>query len=647
MEKFSTNSTNDIKFRKSSSVSKGRLLILATLLIVLCIAALGIGLGIVLTRKIDDSVTKNVGEDGTESGQGVTQPGLGGTTSPPYRTTAPPYRTSDSLEGRYRFAAVASDASQTCPKIGTDILARKGGSAIDAAIASLLCQCVQNAHSCGIGGGHFMTVYNRQNRTSYTIMAREMAPGSASEEMYVPDNASSVEGGLAVGIPGEIKGLHLAWTIGGTLPWEELFKPTIDLLLKGWPVTEPLASAIQTTSRRGFFDRNQNLRDLFYNPITNDFYKEGEIIKMPKLAQTFQRIAYEGPDAFYNGSLTDDIVSDIQEAVGGIITKEDLNRYVAVRKDPLMIQLKDESKVYSPPPPSSGAVYEMILNIVDEYGFSSDSVSSQTKSITTWHRIVEAMKFAYAKRSSLGDGDAEDNDFKMKLDQIITNMTSEDFAQYVISQIDDQRTFGTMYYGPTFYDQTGTGTAHLSVLAANGDAVSVTSTINLYFGSKVVGPRTGIIFNNEMDDFSTPNTKNSFGVPASAANFIKPYKRPLSSMCPSIVVSKDGHVKLVVGASGGTKITTSTALITIETLWFGWGIKRAIDSSRIHHQLLPPYITIENGFDQGIIDGLDNIGHNISMASSAGSVVQGILQLTEGSITANSDFRKNGHTDGY
>ncbi|XP_021342930.1 gamma-glutamyltranspeptidase 1-like [Mizuhopecten yessoensis] len=616
--------------------SVGRYLLFATIFICIAIAGVGVGLGVYI-----HSVSEKLSPDC--SGSSLT--GQTATTTVPQTSTVPTSSNvfvSSSKEGFYRYGAVASDAG-ICSTVGTDIMARQSGSAVDAAIAALLCQCVQNLHSCGIGGGHFMTVYNRENNTAYTIIAREMAPSAANENMYV-GNQSSTEGGMTVGIPGEIKGMYTAWKLGGKLPWKTLFQPTIRLLRDGMPVNSALALAIQRNGR--FYPRQENLRQLLTNPTTGFFFKEGEIMKLPTLAATFTTIADEGPDAFYNGSLSQNIVKDIQDA-GGIITEKDLLDFTAVVKEPLVIRLTDNSSVYSPPPPSSGAVYEMILNIVDEFGMSNDSISTPQKEILAWHRIIEAFKFSYAKRSSLGDGDGEDDAFRTELNVLLKNMTSKSFAAYVRSQIDDDRTHNTMYYGPTFYDVTKTSTAHLSVLAPNGDAVSVTSTINLHFGSKVVGSRTGIIFNNEMDDFSTPNTTNSFGVPASEANFIKPLKRPLSSMCPSIITDSNGVVRLVVGASGGTKITTSTAMVTIETLMFGLDIKQAIDHRRIHHQLLPKELAVEKGFPEDILDGLRSIGHNITLTDTAGSVVQGILQRHEGDITANCDFRKSGYPDGY
>ncbi|XP_076080122.1 glutathione hydrolase 1 proenzyme-like [Mytilus galloprovincialis] len=546
---------------------------------------------------------------------------------------------SDSIEGQYRSAAVASDAGAPCARIGTHIMKSRHGSAVDAAIATLLCQCVSNLQSCGIGGGFFMTVFNKKNKSAYTIIARETAPDGANATMF--DGRSSTEGGLAVGVPGEIRGYWLAHQIGGRLPWKELFQPSIKLCREGVVVGNPTAFAIsrQTENIKKF----QGLKNLVVNPDTGRLYEAGDILKRPKLARTLETIANKGVDAFYNGELSKDIAADIRDA-GGIITENDLAGYTALVKNPLVVKLNSERTVFSPPPPSSGAIVQFILNILDGYNLNDKSLSCQQKEIVTWHRFIEAFKFGFAKRTGLGDGDGENEAFREKLNEFLCTLTSKEFADQIRSQISDSQTFGTDYYGPTFFNRlNSSGTSHLSVLAPNGDAVSVTSTINFFFGSKVVGSRTGIIFNNQMDDFSTPNAN----VPESPANFIKPGKRPLSSMSPTIIVGPDGVVNLVVGASGGTKIITSTVLVTVLTQWLGLSIKEAIDNRRLHHRLLPPLVDVERGFPQFILDGLVSRGHNITVQGSAGSVVQGILQRREGWVTANSDFRKEGLSDGF
>lgn len=545
---------------------------------------------------------------------------------------------SSSKLGKYRFAAVAADAGP-CSEVGTKILARCG-SAVDAAIATLLCVGVENTQSMGVGGGHFMTIYNRANKTATTIIAREMAPGAANETMFTtnPNKDASTFGGLAIGVPGEIMGYWEAHQRFGKLPWKELFQPTIKMCRNGFKIGSALAKAI--TGSQDVIRKMEGLSEIFIRD--GKLLKEGDVMYRTKLANTLERIANKGVSEFYNSSLSADIAKEVQDN-GGIITKTDLSNYRVDIKEPLTVTLDEgERTVYSVRPPASGAVLEFILNIIDGYGFEKEDLSSEASRVLTYHRIIEAFKFAYAKRTELGD----ENFLNGTLQTLLKNMTSNHFAEYIRGRITDNMTHKTAYYDPSFYNTETYGTSHLSVLAANGDAVSVTSTINTYFGSKVRGQNTGIIYNNEMDDFSSPNITNYFGLPPSPANFIKPGKRPLSSMCPAIIVNKDGDVELVIGASGGTKITTAVALVTMQTLWFGKNIKESIDSRRPHHQLIPPTIQYEKGFPWLIRYGLKKKGHNLTERAVGGSTVQGIHRVGD-YIYANSDFRKGGWPDGY
>uniref|UniRef100_A0A0B7AUX9 Gamma-glutamyltransferase n=1 Tax=Arion vulgaris TaxID=1028688 RepID=A0A0B7AUX9_9EUPU len=359
----------------------------------------------------------------------------------------------------------------------------------------------------------------------------------------------------------------------------------------------------------------------------------------PQLAVTYKIISEEGAHAFYNGSLTGSILEDLKD-IGSIITRTDLLNYVALEKNPLEVILNGGIKMVSPPPPGSGAVLSFILNILDGYNFTDNNLATDSSSTLTYHRMIEAFKFAYAKRTNLGDEDF------VNVTELVQNLTSKAYADSIRKLITDNETHSYEYYGPTFYDQETTGTSHMSVLDHHGNAVSVTSTINGRFGSYRRGTRTGIIFNNEMDDFSSPNITNEYGIPPSPANFIIPGKRPLSSMCPAVFINLDGSANLVLGAAGGSKITTSTAWVAAHVLWLGLSIEKAIEIPRLHHQLLPPWISFETGFKESLIQALRQLGHNATEFIPGQSVVQGI-DVRDGFIYAVSDYRKGGTPNGY
>ncbi|XP_053542829.1 glutathione hydrolase 1 proenzyme isoform X2 [Ictalurus punctatus] len=486
-------------------------------------------------------------------------------------------------EKTYAHAAVAADAGP-CSEVGRDIL-KKGGSAVDAAIAALLCVGLMNAHSMGIGGGLFLTIYNAHTRQVETINSRERAPFNSSRDMFGNSTDLSRKGGLSIAVPGEIRGYELAHQRHGKLAWKELFTPSIELAKNGFPVGKALAGAIN--SSRNAILTDEALCSVFCK--NGDILKENDTITFLKLADTYQQIAEKGADAFYNGTIAENLIRDIRNA---------------------------------------------------GYNFTADSVSSTQKKILTYHRIVEAFKFAYAKRSVLGDPKF------LNITDFIQNITSKSFADSIRQKITDNTTHNESYYEPEYFLPENHGTSHISVVDADGSAVAATSTINHYFGSKVMSSSTGVLLNNQMDDFSSPLIINGYGVPPSPNNFILPQKRPMSSMCPAILFDKNNNVKLVVGGSGGTKITTSVSEVILNSLFFNYDLKKAISDPRVHHQLSPNFTLFESDFDVAVIDGLIKKNHLTEMLTTTGAVVQAILR-EENRLYAESDPRKGGYAAGY
>lgn len=479
-----------------------------------------------------------------------------------------------------------------------------------------------------------MVIYLKSKGIAYAIDARETAPLSANRNMF-NSSKDSLSGGLATAIPGEISGFWMAHRLAGRLPWKKLFEPVIEMCANGFQVSNTLANAIKTNQKA--IKENKGLAKIFVNPETNDTYKLNDLIRMPQLARTFKIISEQSPNSFYNGSLTKLMVKEINQN-GGNVTLEDFQSYRAILKEPLLVNLNDNFQILTQPLPSSGILVSSILKIMNAFNMTNTPEFDQP---LFYHRLVETFKHAFSHRNHFGD----DNFLNQtEVQRLMDNLVDDQYLEAIRAKINDTRTFNQSYYGFSS-GVNDHGTAHISVLDEDGDAVSLTSSINTYFGAKYAGLKTGIIYNNQMDDFSTPNLVNYYGLKPSEANYIEPGKRPLSSMSPVIIIDEKADVRLVIGASGGTKIITSIAQVVYKNLWVGKNIKESIDDPRIHHQLDPNFIEVEEEFSEEITNYLQNIGHKLKCFSTGGSIVQAVFR-NDSIILANSDFRKGGQPDG-
>lgn len=521
-----------------------------------------------------------------------------------------------------------------CAEIGKTIF-EKGGNVADVAIAAALCEGVVNPQSMGLGGGFLLTIYTKATGEVWSLNSREVAPAAATTDMYHSNDTLAKIGGLAVAVPSELVGYwYLYERFGGNLAWKDLIQPTIDLCYNGIYVNGYLANILQ--NNEDVLRNDEVLSAAFIDPSTDKPYVEGQYVKRSTLAKTLEVIAEEGGYALHNGSLTEGFVQDIRDN-GGIITADELRNYRPKWQQPVNVTLSGGESIYSAPLPGSGPIVAFILNLLDSFVDTSDP-----NSVTTYQRIVEAFKFAYGSRTQLGDPDF------IEISELVANLTSGTYAEYIRQFIfDNQTSQDPLYYGANMTLAEDYGTAHISILAPNGDAVAITSTINYVFGAKFASTSTGIILNNEMDDFSSPNITSGYAMSPSPANYIVGGKQPLSSMCPTIILDENGDVIMVTGAAGGTKITTTVSLLIMKHLWFGVDLQSTMDDKRLHHQLFPMSITFEGPYateDLHIVEGLSNIGHNYTIQTTDGFAAATSISRNRATdqVTGVSDKRRPG-----
>lgn len=543
-----------------------------------------------------------------------------------------------------RKAGVATE-NEVCSRIGMDMLLEKG-TAVDAAVASTLCVGVLNMFSSGIGGGGFMIVrdptpcFGKKGKTHdcverTTIDFRETAPAAANKTMYMGRVPRAQFGGLAIGVPGELRGLQEAHKRYGRLPWKRLVQPSIELA-KSATVSKELAR------RLGYFGRfmldDPVWRAIFVDEETGELKKEGDTFHRTAYAHTLQTIADHGPDAFYTGAIAESLVRTTQEN-GGILTLQDLADYEVVVRPALEGSWMGK-KVYTTHAPTSGPILLSVLNMLS---LLPDFTSTPEVTSLNMHRFVETLKFGFGQRTELADPAFMGDEERHRMAEIPTL----EEAERLVPNITDDRTHPLEYYHPKFDIINDHGTMHLSILDADGMAIALTSTVNLIFGSRVMDPQTGVILNDEMDDTSTPGVPNAFGLAPSPYNYPEPHKRPLSSTCPTIVENARGDVDLVLGGSGGSRIFSSVLQTMFNFYLWGLDLSQAIEAPRVHHQLLPTQLSVETGYSNKTLAGLLGRGHEVSWLDIDLGVaeVQAVAVGGEGRwrrVWASSDSRKGG-----
>ncbi|KAM4527562.1 glutathione hydrolase 5 proenzyme [Odontesthes bonariensis] len=521
--------------------------------------------------------------------------------------------------GSFRHAAVAAD-SKLCSEIGKNML-QQGGSAVDGAIAALLCTSVVNPQSMGIGGGSILAVRKEKgNVTIYNF--RETVPRSFKANLLndCPTPFRLSTGSQWIGVPGELRGYEAIHKQYGRLPWEKLFEPTIKLAREGIPMPDYLATFLSSPFVKVHVEKS-SLCKVFCNKNKTVLGK-GDMLKLPKLAETMEFIARHGADGFYSGKIGQDLIQDIKDA-GGTLTLEDLKSFKVQVDNALTVSLGD-TRMHFPPPPAGGALLAFILSIMKGFPLSSNSLSGDKK-IEMYHHYIEAAKFANGQKRSIHDPLFDDG-------KSADHLIDPSFTDHIRQMIHSNRTHDNSYYNNIQHPSDSMGTTHVSVLDQDGLAVSATSTINQLFGGAIYSPRTGIILNNELADF------------CGRADTVRAGEQPPSSMTPVILDTKSGGI-LVIGGSGGSMITTAVALSIINHLWLGMNLKDAIAAPIVYVDSKND-VNFERGFNESVIDGLAALGHKVGNWKFFLNVVNAI-EKENGCIEAVSDRRKMGMSAGY
>lgn len=541
------------------------------------------------------------------------------------------------LQGSQRGMVVS--AHPLASAAGLEML-QVGGNAVDAAVATALAISVVEPFSAGIGGGGFVLLYPADTGEMRALDFRERAPLAATVEMYLdeegnPVSRSSLDGHRAVGVPGTVAGLAAVHQQYGKLSWQQVVEPSIHLAKEGFPVSQRFVNAAER--RQEMLLENSAAKETFTR--NGEPYPVGDRLIQFDLAHTLEQVAID-PQSFYTGDIAGAIADDMA-ANGGLITRDDLAAYKPIWRDPLCGDFRTW-KVCSMPPPSSGGVH--LLQILNTIG-DTDLATLGWHDPDALHLLIESMKIAYADRAEyLGDPDF--------VEVPVRQLISGEYAQQRLGEITMDRARSASEVKPMDAEtlqrlRESPDTSHLTVVDENRNAVSLTFTVNGGFGAGVVAEGTGILLNNEMDDFAiAPGVPNLFGLVGGEANSIAPRKTPLSSMTPTIV-TENGQLRLALGSPGGSTIITTVLQILLNVLVYDMDVGTAVSAPRIHQQWMPETVFVEPwGLDTLTLEELRRRGHDLTIRGNWGNA-SAIEVMPDGTLAGAADPRGDGAVRGF